>query len=97
MLKDREAYEARLDEQLARWGADLEKLRDKAKVAGVDGMMKYDETVEALKQKHADASVHLGRLKAAGDDTWEQVKTGLEKGWEEFKALFGRATDTTQP
>jgi len=88
MLKDREAYEAKLDEQLAAWEADIERLKLKAKGVGVDGMMKFDQAIERMQCKRTEARVHLGNLKAASDDTWEQVKAGSEKAWAEFKAIF---------
>ena len=88
MLKDRKAYETRLDEQLAAWGAGIARLKAKAKVASVDGMMKVDETLDTLKARHGEASVHLHQLKATGDETWEHVKVGTEKAWVELKALF---------
>jgi hypothetical protein len=88
MLKDREAYEAKLDEQLANWEADIERFKVKAKSVGVDGMMKFDQAIEQMQRKGAEARVHLGNLKTASDDTWEQVKAGSEKAWGEFKAIF---------
>jgi len=97
MLKDRQAYEARLDQQFAKWDADLEILKARARDTSVDGMMKFDETVETLKRKQAEAGVHLARLKASGDDTWEQVKTGLDTAWDEVRALFGRTSGATRP
>lgn len=97
MLKDRQAYEAKLDEQFAKWDADIEALKARARDASVDGMIKYDETVETLKRKKAEAGVHLARLKASGDDTWEQVKAGLDTAWDEVKALFGHTTGTPRP
>ena len=88
MLKDRQAYETRLDEQLNAWDADLQSFKEKAKSASVDGMMKYDQAVQALKHKHEEAGRYLAELKATSDDTWEQVKAGTEKAWSELKALF---------
>jgi len=95
MLKDRKAYEDKLHEQLVGWEADIEALKAKAKDVGVDGMMAYDRTMEALKHKHEEAGVHFRQLKAAGDETWEHVKEGTEKVWSEFKALFGKASNNS--
>jgi hypothetical protein len=88
MLKDRKAYEARLDEQLASWEAEIERFKVKAKGVGVDGMMKFDQAIELMQRKNGEARVHLDNLKTTGDDTWEQVKSATEKAWAEFKAIF---------
>ena len=88
MLKDREAYEAKLEAQLTVWGQDLEGFKGRAKELTVDGMMQYDRTLEAMKRKHLEAGVHLRNLKETRDETWDQVRLGTEKAWVEIKALF---------
>ena len=88
MLQDRQAYEAKLEEQLLAWEADLEVFKGKAKAMSVDGMMQYDLAMAALKKKHGEAGVCLHDLKATGDATWEQVKAGTDQAWSEFKAIF---------
>ena len=88
MLKDRKAYEDKLDEQLAGWGEDLEAFMTKAKGLGVDGMIRFDHSVEAVKQRLHDAGLHLQDLKATGDDRWEHVKAGTDKIWQDIKDLF---------
>jgi hypothetical protein len=93
MLRDRKAYEAILDQQMADWGVGLEAFKLKAKGVGVDGMIKYDQTLEALQRKHEEAGTHLANLKDAGEETWEQVKVGTDKAWGEFKALFKHASE----
>jgi hypothetical protein len=88
MLKDRKAYESKLDAQLAQWAADLDVLKAKAKRAEVDAKVAYDKSIDAMQLKHDEASKHLRDLKTASDDVWESVKTGTEKVWVEVKSLF---------
>ena len=92
MLKDRKAYESKLDAQLAQWSADLDVLKAKAKRAEVDAKVAYDKSIDAMQRKHDEASKHLRDLKTASDDAWESVKTGTEKVWVEVKALFQGST-----
>lgn len=88
MLKNRKAYESKLDIQLARWAADLHVLKAKAARAEVDAKVSYDQAIDAMQHKHDDAGKHLQALKTATDEAWENVKTGTEKVWCEVKALF---------
>jgi hypothetical protein len=92
MLKDRKIYESRCDAQLAQWGAELDVLKAKAKRAEVGAKIQYDKTIDSLQRTHDDASGHLGRMKEAGDETWESVKKGTESAWIEFRAMFAHAT-----
>ena len=91
MFEHRKIYESRLDAQLAQWGAEIDVLKAKAKRAEVGAKVQYDETIDRLQRTHDDASGHLGRMKEAGDETWESVKTGTEKAWTEFRALFAHS------
>lgn len=88
MLEDRKAYETKLDAQLAQWRADIDVLKAKAKRTSVDVMVNYDKAIDALENKHGEASKQLGDLKTATDDAWENVKAGTEKVWLEFKSQF---------
>ena len=88
MLKDRKAYEKKLDAQLAQWKAEIDVLKAKAKRTEVDARVNYDQVVDALQRKHDEAGNHLRKLKTAGDDAWESVKVGTDKIWSEFKAML---------
>ena len=90
MLEDRKAYETRLDEQLAKWKADLDVLKAKAARAEVDAKAGYDRTIEALDRKYTEAGHHLRELRGATDDAWENLKDHTEKAWEEIKAAFSK-------
>jgi hypothetical protein len=91
MLQDREAYEAKLDMQLARWQADLDRLKTSTRRIRVDGMMAYDKALDDLQEKHGEATAQLHDLKLAGDEAWESLKNSTEHVWVEFKALFSDA------
>ncbi|MDP1831849.1 MAG: hypothetical protein Q8K67_07305 [Geothrix sp.] len=88
MLKDRKVYESTLDAQLAKWSADLNVLRAKAKRTEVDAQVNYDLAIDAMQRKHDEAAKHLSKLKTASDEAWESVKGGTEKVWLELKGLF---------
>ena len=94
MFENRKAHETRLDAQLAQWDAEIGVLKAKAARAEVDAKVRYDETIVDLQHKHDEIGEHLGKLRAASDETWEGVKAGAEKAWLEFKLLFHSATSS---
>lgn len=91
MLQDRKAYETRLDEQLAKWKADLDVLKAKAARAEVGAKAGYDRSLEALDKKYYEAAERLHELKNATDEAWESLKEHTEKAWEEVKAAFTKS------
>ncbi len=88
MLEDRKAYESKMDAQLAQWRADIGVLKAKTKRTGVDVMVNYDKAIDAMQEKHDEASKLLSGLQAATDEAWENVKAGTEKVWLQLKAEF---------
>ena len=88
MFENRKIYESQLEAQLATWKADIDVLKAKAKRAEVGAKVQYDKTIDSLEKTHKDASGHLSRMKEAGDEAWEGVKTGTEKAWTEFRDFF---------
>jgi hypothetical protein len=93
VLENRKAYETKLDAQLAQWKADIDVLKAKAKRTGVDVMVNYDKAIDAMQEKHEEASKQLRNLEASSDEAWENVKAGTEKVWLELKAEFQGHTE----
>ena len=46
----------------------------------------------ALRQKRDEAKAKLAEIQAAGDDTWEGLKDGLEHTWTAIKDGFEKLT-----
>jgi predicted ATP-binding protein involved in virulence len=91
-MKDkRKAYEEKLDAQLKEWNAQIVLLNAKAENAKADAKIEYYKTIEALQHKHDEAGRRLNKLKAVGDEAWEELKTGAEKAWDEVRAAFHNA------
>ena len=91
MWKNRKIYETTLDAQLAQWSADLDVLKAKAARAEVNAKVNYDKAIDAMQQKHDEASKRLRALKVATDDTWDNLKTGTERICAEVKTLFEKS------
>ena len=94
MLEQRKIYESNLETQLARWKADIDVLKAKARRAEVGANIRYDQTIEALQGKHDEACHRLRSLRTASDEAWEGLKVSTEKVWTEFKALFQGSAHT---
>ncbi|MFZ3044676.1 MAG: coiled coil domain-containing protein [Desulfatirhabdiaceae bacterium] len=88
-MKDkRKAYEEKLQAQYEEWNAQIALLKAKAEKAKAEAKIEYYKNIEALQHKHEEAGTKLHELKIAGDDAWEDVKTGAEKAWDEVKAAY---------
>jgi len=54
-------------------------------------MLEYSNAIAALQLKRDEAAQKLQRISAAGDDEWEELKTGTEQIWGEFTTMLGNA------
>lgn len=72
------AYESKLQAQLDKWSADIDKLKAKADEAGADARIELRKQIDDLEHQREQAREKFDRLKRAGDDAWEDLKDGAD-------------------
>jgi hypothetical protein len=88
MMEGRKAYEEKLDAQLKEWKSRITVLKAKA-----DTKTDYDTIIQALEHKQDEAMTKLRELKTAGDEAWEDHKSGFEKVLDAFQTAFHGAAE----
>lgn len=88
MTDKRKAYEERFDAQLKEWCAEIALLNAKAGKARADAKIEYYKTIEMLQGKQDTTRVKFQELRMAGDDTWEDLKSGIDGVWAEVTTAF---------
>src|SRR5216683_2259735 len=65
----KDAYVAKMEAQLAEWGAKLKEMKAKAEKAAAQGRIEYQKKLEQSKaqEKHDQARQKLNEMKAAGE------------------------------
>ena len=91
MTDKRKAYEEKFDAQLKEWSAAIALLKAKGDKARTEAKTEYQKTIETLQGKLDAARTKSQELRAAGDDAWEDLKTGAENVWAEVKTAFQSA------
>lgn len=91
MMDKRKLYEEQFDAQLKEWGAEMALLGAKADKAKADAKIEYYKTIEDLQRKQDVAKTKFQELRMAGDDAWEDLKSGLDNVWTEVKTTFQSA------
>jgi len=90
-LKD--AYLEKMEAQFREWGAKIDELKAKADKAEAGAKIEYMKQLDVLKAKRDAAQTQLGEIRAAGEEAWEHLKSGVEGAWSELKAAIdGAAT-----
>ncbi len=87
-MSTKETYIAKMKTQLDELNIEMEKLEAKAKEAKADARAKYQEEMLKLRQQSDLALAKLEEIKAAGEDSWEQMVAEVEKIRDAFVHSF---------
>lgn len=79
MMNIREVYEQKVQVMLDELNAEIDKLKAKEDKAEADTKIKYSEEIKKLSIMQDQFSKKLTELKDAGDSTWEELKSDIEK------------------
>jgi hypothetical protein len=88
----KEAYQQKLEAQLAEWNVAIDKLKAKADKAEAEAQIEYYKQIEDMQVKQEAAREKLTELKEAGEGGWEDLKVGLESAWNSLGDAVKSAT-----
>lgn len=77
----KQAYVQNVQTRLNQWDAEVEKLMIRADQAEADARQKYEEQIDDIRQRQADAQAQLDDMRKASEDAWEDMKQGVEDAW----------------
>jgi nucleotide-binding universal stress UspA family protein len=87
----RKAYQEKIEAQLKEWSARIDELKAKAERSKAEIKIKYEKQIEVLRSKQDAVQQKLREFKETGEETWEGLKTGVEKGLNDLKETFDQA------
>jgi hypothetical protein len=91
MRDKRKAYEEKIDAQLKEWKAEIALLNAKSDKAKAETKIEYYKTIEILQGMQDRFRLKLQEIRIAGDNDWEDLKTGAENVWTEVNSAFQSA------
>lgn len=83
-MEDTNAYRQKLEARLDQWRAEITKLEAKAAEASADTRIEYQKQIDNLRSKQDDARKKLAEFNEAGGQAREDLKSGLEKAWNDL-------------
>jgi len=90
-MDDKQSYLQKLAAQLQQWDKEIDQLKVKADIAKAEAKTELLKQIDELRAKKQTAQGRLSELQAAGDEAWDDIKTGVEKSWTEMKGAFKSA------
>jgi predicted nucleic acid-binding Zn-ribbon protein len=83
---------AKMEAQLAAWGARLDELASKTEQAKADGKAEYQKRLEDLRTQCSTAQGRVDEFRRAGSSNWETVRSGIENAWKDLDIAFRQLT-----
>jgi hypothetical protein len=87
-MDKRTEFVEKLSAQMVEWDVQIDRLKDQAENAKPEAKFEYSMAISALQLKRDEAAVKLQGISAAGDDEWEDLKTGAEQIWDEVRTVL---------
>ncbi|MEJ2544078.1 MAG: hypothetical protein P8Y99_08415 [Calditrichaceae bacterium] len=91
-MEDKKSYLQKMADQLKQWDAKIDELKAKAALAKAESRAELLSHIDLLRAKKKPVQDKLKQLQEAGDGAWDEMKTGLERSWTEFKNAFSNAS-----
>lgn len=97
MGKKKQAYERKLQDQLDAWKTQIGELRTQADDAVADLRATYASQISHLRSLQTNAAKELGKLRASGDEAWEDLVSGVDSAWGALSKAFTTAISRFHP
>jgi uncharacterized coiled-coil DUF342 family protein len=91
-MEDKKSYLQKMADQLKQWDAKIDELKAKADKTKAESREEFLKQIDILRAKKKSVQDKLKQLQEAGDGAWDEMKTGLERSWTEFKGAFSNAS-----
>jgi hypothetical protein len=88
IMDERAEYVEKLSAQIVEWDMQIERLRDRAASGTPETKIEYSDAIAALQLKRNEAAEKLQGISIAGDDEWDELKSGTERVWGEVRGIL---------
>jgi uncharacterized coiled-coil DUF342 family protein len=87
MIK-KDEYIQKLHTKFDELNAEIDKLQAKTETVRAEEIAEYQKQIEKLKGKRKTIEKMVEKVRAAGNDSWEELKSDLDREWDALKAAL---------
>jgi predicted nucleic acid-binding Zn-ribbon protein len=91
-MSSRDEYVRKMQAKLQEWNEEIDVLTAKASEVTAEVKHEYNEQIELLKTRQAEARQKMEELQKAGESAWVDLKAGIELA----KSAMGEAIDSAR-
>ena len=90
-MASREEYIEQLKEKLDEWNAKLDELKLQAKLGEMENREKLELEFENYQARRDEVRAKLEKMRASGEDAFQDLRQGAEQAFEALKESFHNA------
>ena len=79
-MNTKEAYEQKIQAQVDEWDSEILKLKAQAAKTTAEVQINMNNQIKELRKKKESVNEKFTQLKEASEDSWEDLKAGIEEG-----------------
>lgn len=87
-----DAYKEKIRAEIKEMNAQMKILQAKAEKSGADMRLKYQEKQNDLKSRFKDIEMRLERLSNTAEDSWDEIRSGIDKSMNNVRESLKKAT-----
>ena len=85
LSSNNEAYKEKMEAQLKIWNAKIEEFKAKAQKKNATVQIDINKKIDQFMQKKEESMNRIEEIKKSGDVSWDEIKTSMEKAFNDFK------------
>ena len=82
---------AELEQELAKWQTKIDEARVQLKLGGMEAEQKIQPWLDQLENEMSKAKEKWAELEDASENSWEDIKVGLDSSVDSMKEAFANA------
>ena len=87
----KDAYVQKLHEKIDEWNAEIDKLKAKADKAKAESRLEFQKEIGTLQEKRKEVEKRLTKVRHAGEDAWQDLKSGAQNAWDAMEEALRSA------
>jgi hypothetical protein len=86
------AYQDKVRAHIKEMKAKMTMLEAEAEKSSADMRIKYQKNLDDLKSRFKDIEMRLDRFSNSAEDSWDEIRSGIDKSMSELRNMLKKAT-----
>lgn len=95
-MSKKDEYFAKMESQIKKWDAEVDKLKTKSEQMGAEARAKFADQLKMMRADRDAAFKKLQELRGASESAWQHMQAGVDAAWTSMKNALEKASAKTK-